>query len=369
MPASRHPITSDCVACWRLDEPLASDNAIDATGNGHTGVQSGNPGVFPAGKFGSSRDISGTGQLFTIADAPDLRLQTITVCGWIYFDSEAQPNFYKMVFKDHFVKAGAVYLQGPANPPIANSGMEWLLYFTDGTAVVLNHNDPLAALVWHHIAGVFDTVEGFMAFYIDGGLHKVTTVDHVGGTLKGKLIDYDGDVWALGRDPDWATQALNGKLDDIAIYNTAKSAEWIRGIWRGFQTPRVLGNRAQGEYCLTIGDSKHNSLTEDGTGELIRDYTIQSRARFRLTCRRGEWWANSKVGSLFHTLNTLGQAKRQAQAFAQQALQDLIDADEILSVTVTEIEENPIDGTLLARVQIEVPEGEAIDLGLIPVGA
>ena len=133
--------------------------------------------------------------------------------------------------------------------------------------------------------------------------------------------------------------------------------------------PQVLGGDNPPSYSISIGDDKRNALTEDGTGELIRDYTARSRARFRLTCRRGKYWADLSMGSLLHTINTLGQARRQALAFCQQALQPMIDAGDIDAVSITDIEEDPIKGTLAMAVLIDIPEGEAVDLGLIPVGA
>jgi phage gp46-like protein len=228
--------------------------------------------------------------------------------------------------------------------------------------------DPQGASIWH-----FDGVSSLsrqrtlVGGYLGHGVKMIT--DQIGYSV--------GEGGAIPQnDRFFVTKTTNGGSDghpNIINNQFGWLNQWNGAAYFGAPpipaVPRVLGNRAQGEYCLDIGDSKHNSLTEDGTGELIRDYTVASRARFRLTCRRGHWWANIDVGSLFHELNTLGQAQRQAQAFAQQALQDLIDAGEILSVTVTEIEEDPVDGTLKARVEIEIPEGEAVDLGLIPVGA
>jgi phage gp46-like protein len=142
----------------------------------------------------------------------------------------------------------------------------------------------------------------------------------------------------------------------------------VMGIDRPAAVPAVVRNQdLEAEYTLDISDEKDNTLTADN--ELLRDYTIQSRVRFRLTCRREQWWADKDMGSRLYTLNTLGQAQAQAQQFCEEAVQDLIDDGELLAITVTEIEEDPIAGTLLAAVQLDVPEGEAIDLGLIPVGA
>ena len=121
------------------------------------------------------------------------------------------------------------------------------------------------------------------------------------------------------------------------------------------------------EYCIDIGDNKQNSLTADN--RLLRDPSIKSRARFRLTCRREKWWADKNIGSRLHTITTLGQAQREVQQFCEEALQDLIDDGDLLTVTVVDIEEDPVAGQLAAHVMLGVPEGEAIDLGLIPVGS
>ena len=210
--------------------------------------------------------------------------------------------------------------------------------------------------------------------YINGLLVQTITFTNAptGGTDSDLHIG--GDPNAV-TGPHWSWMTFHGARISPEEWSPAWVAEAHGNIWHPGWSP-IIGNRPQvltegvaPEYCLDIGDDKKNSLTEDGTGELIRDYSVASRARFRLTCRRGEWWADRTVGSLLHTVNTLGQAQRQVQAFCQQALQPMIDTDEIVSVTVVAIEEDPVDGTLAASVQIEVPEGEAVDLGLIPVGA
>lgn len=144
---------------------------------------------------------------------------------------------------------------------------------------------------------------------------------------------------------------------------------WGDGIW-GVDTWGAVAARTQhptdAEYCLDISDGKRNTLSNR---ELLRDYSVASRVRFRLTCRRGQWWADAEIGSRFHEINTLGNAQVQAQKFCEEAVQDLIDDRELLAITVTEIREDPIRGTLEAAVVLDVPEGETINLGLIPIGA
>lgn len=123
---------------------------------------------------------------------------------------------------------------------------------------------------------------------------------------------------------------------------------------------------ADGEYCIDISDHKVNNLD---ASELLRDYTIASRCRFRLTCRRGHWWADPAIGSNLHLLKSLGQARAEAEKFCTEALQDLIDDGEIASIALLEIEEDPVVGWIALHLEITVPGGTTVDLGLVPVGS
>lgn len=253
---------------------------------------------------------------------------------------------------------------------MANSGGNPQAGFTRG------RSSNLGSRIW---AGTWDP-QGAAIWYYDGGSsltrRRALVGSYLGHTvaMRDAELGYSvGEGGAIPQGDRWFVTKTTDGLSFPTIINN--QFNWI-SQWHGADfwgappipaIPRVLDNDREAEYCLDISDDKHNSLT-DGF-ELLRDYTIQSRVRFRLTCRREQWWANADVGSRLYTLNTLGQAQIQAQEFCEEAVQDLLDRGELISITVTEVTQDPIAGTLQAAVVLEVPDGEAIDLGLIPVGA
>lgn len=136
-------------------------------------------------------------------------------------------------------------------------------------------------------------------------------------------------------------------------------------------TAQPLRNLLEGdndtEYCHEISNSKDLVVTT--SKKLSRDTSLASRCRFRLTCKRGLWVHDANIGSQFYKLRTLKEAKRNAQKYAQEALQDLIDDNLIKSVEVDAIEQDYTNGTTNISVTIEQVDGERMVIGNLKVGS
>lgn len=120
-------------------------------------------------------------------------------------------------------------------------------------------------------------------------------------------------------------------------------------------------------YGLLVNDA--GDLEVDDYGQLMRDYSVATRARIHLLTRRGEYWADPTMGSRFHLLKLLKDARAKVQAYAEEALLPMVRDGSIISVEATEVEELVETGQLACRIAITVAEGEAVQLGLIPLGA
>lgn len=120
-------------------------------------------------------------------------------------------------------------------------------------------------------------------------------------------------------------------------------------------------------YNLMINDA--GDLEVDDNGQLMRDYSVATRARIHLMCRRGEYWADPTMGSRFHLLKLLKDARAKVQSYAEEALEPLVRDGSIIGVEATDVEELVETGQLAARIAITVAEGEAVQLGLIPLGS
>ncbi len=118
-------------------------------------------------------------------------------------------------------------------------------------------------------------------------------------------------------------------------------------------------------YCLDLSDKKTLSL--DSQGQLVRDFTVASRARMRLTAKRGQWPYDPNLGSRFHQLTTR-ELRTKALGVAIEALQPLIDEGAITDVAIGAISINETTGACALEVTITVPRSsQGISIG-VPVG-
>lgn len=104
-------------------------------------------------------------------------------------------------------------------------------------------------------------------------------------------------------------------------------------------------------------------------GRLVRDYTVSSRCRMRLSARRGQWAYDPDFGSRLHEVKAIREARRMALPIVVEALQPLIDEGSILGVTLGEVESDDRTGLLGVEVFIALPQSDVLEsLGLYRIG-
>jgi len=131
-------------------------------------------------------------------------------------------------------------------------------------------------------------------------------------------------------------------------------------VWGSPDTAGITPEPAFG-YCQKITDQKDLQIDDDG--HLMRDLTIESRAKFRLLCHRGEWPYDPECGSRLHTLTTIRDAQRNALLYAQQALKPLINEGAIKQVTLGDIKIDGTYGLLAIEFLIDIPESGIMSIG------
>jgi len=93
---------------------------------------------------------------------------------------------------------------------------------------------------WYHIAFVYNEAESSNAdkfkIYIDGALQPNTVSGYAIGNLHPSTANFN-----IGRLTDVTTNEFNGKIDEVAIFNSAKSASDIATIYNG-GTPGSLSS-------------------------------------------------------------------------------------------------------------------------------
>ena len=177
------------------------------------------------------------------------------------------------------------------NKTTVSSGGEWL--FTTGTAartLVLNlydhpatvHSGPYRGKAgttsfnsyigqWVHVAATYDgrggdTANAGINLYFNAALESTTNI--TAGTYV--AMSNTSSPVQIGADPSWTNNYMNGKIDEISVFNTALSSEDITNIYNS-GTPNDLSSYSSlvhwwrmgdGDTFPTITDNKGNN---DGT--------------------------------------------------------------------------------------------------------
>lgn len=223
MAAQLNPLSADCVGCWRLNETSASDDGVDATGNGNTAVAQGSPAVVTDGVFGGARQIS-AGH-FHVAYHADFDAQAFTVVGWYRFQSANGWGTESLFARGYSSLIGYSWkLYEYEN----NDG--WLAFKVclshagSGTYVLANSSMALTPGEWYHVAATWDGE--FATLYINGYPHaKILNQTGIG------TIPFDTSYVHFGS--SWQTW----DADDWAYYNTCKDEAWVYEQFTGSAGP------------------------------------------------------------------------------------------------------------------------------------
>ncbi len=202
----------------------AEGNATDATSFANNGVVNGTV-PFVTGKVGNAFNFTGNGaNSVRIPNSSSLQSSLLTVEYWIYFNS-AQNSVN--VTKRSATGAGDAWQVG-----IAYSGGNFILQFVGSTAGGLFdwYSPPLSSPVgvWTHVAATYDgtTVKGYV-----NGAQVLTQV--VALNLSTRNADIYAGAYPTG------IFALDGKLDELSIYNRALSAAEVLAIFQAGATGKT----------------------------------------------------------------------------------------------------------------------------------
>ena len=93
---------------------------------------------------------------------------------------------------------------------------------------------------WMHVASVYDPKQRLVSHYVDG--LKVSSEEITDEFLVKKLRIGNGEIGNWGEpfkeDPNWAIRNLNGRMDEIAIYQAALSGEEVSRIFEQSRSGR-----------------------------------------------------------------------------------------------------------------------------------
>jgi hypothetical protein len=217
---------------------MAGNYAFDKSGNGNRGTMVDGPTRI-IGKIGQGMKFgAGSSGRIHIDDATtnDYTGGDMTFATWVYINtSEADRAFF---FSKPFNSNGYynyILVYNDTNACSATK-LAIVLMVTNASTYTLCSSSPITKGVWHHIAVTLASDKS-AKIYIDGvlnasGTHTITvwTPDGGGGDagrsrVLGYVLDYNSGE---NENTDFG---LDGKLDDVRIYNRVLSADEIKRLY------------------------------------------------------------------------------------------------------------------------------------------
>ncbi|MFA4881115.1 MAG: LamG domain-containing protein [Candidatus Doudnabacteria bacterium] len=239
------------VGYWKMDE--ASGNPVDSSGNGSTLTNTGTA-TFASGKFGNTASLNGSSQYFYVADNAILSLTgDVVLSAWIYADSIT--GSHDIVGKwDGANESYLLSLEGDELRMWADSVLN---YKTTDAA-------NLAISTWYFVTGVYDASEGKVRLYVNGTEQAGT----ITGTIPTSIGD-TGDRLQIGAEDSTggAANYFDGYIDDVKIYNKARSAEQIRRDYESGPSPVAHWKMDEnsGQYAYDTSGTNNGTLGTDAT--------------------------------------------------------------------------------------------------------
>ena len=179
---------------------------------------------------------------------------TITLEAWIYPTGAFKPNVWEgcVINKNGAGDNGYMIRVGNSGQVNFNIGTGSWNEINSATGVVTSNN-------WHHIAGTYDGTT--MRLYVDG-------VQVATGALSANIGSASNSLY-LGEDPQWSGRVFRGRIEEVKIWNTTRSAaEVLFDMNNNACTPYPAGLVAYYKFNQGIASGGNAGLTTviDETG-------------------------------------------------------------------------------------------------------
>ncbi len=205
--------SADLVAYWDFEGDFG-----DTVGN-NDAASHGDTDIVLDPERSRVAELDGTGDYIEIPNSASLNItgNEITVAAWVYFDDVGGPPEIVMA---------KVFRENQHTSPYFSYGLHILTNGTPRFWLVTNNaagnargSTNLQSGRWYHMAGIYNGSQ--MILYIDGEVAATTN-------KSGNITGYD-TVLRLGTNGG-LTEQMDGKLDDVRIYNHALDQVEIQAV-------------------------------------------------------------------------------------------------------------------------------------------
>ena len=206
------------VGYWEMDEASWNGTAgevIDSSGNGNNGTSSNGANTTSTAKFGMAGSFDGTDDYVDVGSNSSLTFDNsdFTVSAWI----KANGRINKRVIHRRQYSNGMGYGITIYGDAYNKNIIKFFVRDNNGAQVCVNSN-KLDDDRWYFITGVFRR-GSIISLYINGVLHDSDNASTITGNLGGNRDLYLGGI---------SGASFFGLIDDVKIYNKARTAEQIR---------------------------------------------------------------------------------------------------------------------------------------------
>lgn len=167
-----------------------------------------------AGRFGYAARFDGSAEnSITFPYDPALGLSdAITLSAWVYREGDGQQSVSVIVGRPFLDRPGHQQYSLGLN---ADNEIRWRLRF--GSDLVNVFSDPIPERKWTHVVGTYDGA--VMRLYIDGELSSERSRSGSFNAVPAPLL--------IGTDPDADGRRYAGRVDEIALYDTALTPDEV----------------------------------------------------------------------------------------------------------------------------------------------
>jgi hypothetical protein len=263
------------VGHWKMDENTGT-NSYDISGNNLTGSLANGP-VWKTGKFGSGVVFDGDDDEITLPDSAlygfDSADPSFTISGWFQtFTTGTRQGLFGL--SSASTQAISVFVH-------TDNYLYFETFDSNNAYIGPTSTSTLADGTWHHFEAVRDGSNNNLYLYIDGVPVTPETDTRTG--------HFNGSTYRIGEDD--SNFNINGSMDDVRIYNYARSAaqvawDYNRGKPQGFwKLDEASWNGSAGEVKDSSGNGSNgvragnantttgkfnNGGTFDGTDDNVR---------------------------------------------------------------------------------------------------
>ena len=208
------------VGYWKLDD-ASGTSATDSSGNANTGTLTNGP-TWTTGQIGGATDFDGTNDYIQIPSNAAYDSTVGTWSFWVKVDTIGGTTPDSILFRaDPSGSFNGVNMN-------VNTSFRFGFQVKNGSSIAVQGNDSKITAndgSWHHVVFVWTQISGGTnQLFIDGAL-SVSAVNSTAWNFNNqavRLADATDNYWEI----------LDGKLDEIRIYNRALSADEIAKLYK-----------------------------------------------------------------------------------------------------------------------------------------